>query len=95
MIGFFHDIGERQSVPLRILLLHQSDPVEVGKSWGRVPVFHDMGIIMMRETRHGCTKLLEVLADMPLVTQPCDPERSHTLGNKFAFLMGKTKMCCL
>ena len=71
MIGFFHDICERQSVLPCILLLHQLDLMEVGKSWGRVPVFHDMGIIMTCETHHECAKLLGVLADMPPVIQPC------------------------
>jgi len=65
VIGFFHDIDEQQSVPLRILLLHQLDPAEVGKSWGHVPVFHDMGIIMMHEIRHEFAKLLEVPTSMP------------------------------
>jgi len=67
VIGFFRDIDERRFVRLHILLLHQSDLVEVGRSWGRVPVFHDMGITMMREIHHECAKLLEALVDTPPV----------------------------
>ena len=60
------DAGGFGSFLLRILLLHQSDLEEVGRSLDRVMAFHDRAIRVMRGTRGGFSMMGEVGVDTPL-----------------------------